>query len=52
MNPDRYAIIFGNNEYDDSSQYREGLLEIASSFLKMLSIQIVDKTMIAAIKEQ
>ena len=48
VNPDRYAIIFDNSEYDNSSKYHEGLLEVASSFLKMLLNQMVDKTMVAA----
>jgi len=50
-NPDRYAIIFDNTKYDDSSEYHEGLLEVARSFMKILSRQMVDKTMVAAIKE-
>jgi hypothetical protein len=50
-NPDRYAIIFDNTKYDDSSEYHEGLLEAARSFMKILSRQMVDKTMVAAIKE-
>ena len=48
VNPDKYAIIFGDSEYDNNSEYHEGLLEVASSFLKMLSWQMVDKTMVAA----
>ena len=27
VNPDKYAIIFGDSEYDNSSEYHEGLLE-------------------------
>jgi len=48
VNPDKCAIIFGDREYDNSSEYHEGLLEVASSFLNTLSRQMVDKTMVAA----
>jgi hypothetical protein len=37
-----------NYYYDE---YREGILEIANSLLKILLNQMVDKTMVAAIKE-
>ncbi|HET7285620.1 MAG TPA: hypothetical protein VFI70_13130 [Nitrososphaeraceae archaeon] len=47
LNPDKYNIIFDNSEYDNNSEYLEGLLEVAKSFLKILSTQIVDKTMVA-----
>ena len=47
-NPDRFAIIFDNSEYDNANNvYHEGLLEVAKSFLKVLTNQIVDKTMVA-----
>jgi hypothetical protein len=32
------------------NQYHEGILEIASSFLKILTNQMVDKTMVAVVK--
>ncbi len=32
------------------NDYREGILEIAKTFLRMLSNQIVDKTMVAEVK--
>jgi DNA-binding CsgD family transcriptional regulator len=38
-----------NHYYDE---YREGMLEIANSLLKIMTNQIVDKTMVAAVKEQ
>ena len=47
-NPDKYAIIFDNTKYYNSSEYYEGLLEVASSFLKILSSQMADKTMVVA----
>jgi hypothetical protein len=34
------------------NEYQEGILEIASSFLKILLNQTVDNTMVAAIKEK
>jgi hypothetical protein len=34
------------------NEYPEGILEIASSFLKILLNQMVDNTMVAAIKEK
>jgi chorismate mutase len=37
-----------HNHYYD--QYREGILEIANSLLKILTNQIVDKTMVAAVQ--
>ncbi|MBV9179620.1 MAG: hypothetical protein JO297_21535 [Nitrososphaeraceae archaeon] len=38
VNPDKYDIIFDNSEYDNTNnEYHEGLLEVASSFLKILS---------------
>jgi hypothetical protein len=36
-----------NHYYDE---YREGILEIANSFRKILTNQIVDNTMVAAVK--
>ena len=49
MDPDKYNIIFENTKYDDNNnEYLEALLEVASSFLKILLNQIVDKTMVAA----
>jgi uncharacterized protein YoxC len=51
-NPDKYNIIFDNSEYDNSSEYHEGLLEVANSFMKFLSRQMVDKTMVAAATEK
>jgi hypothetical protein len=48
VNPDKYIIIFDNGEYDNRSEYDEALLEIASSFLKILLRQMVDKTIVAA----
>jgi hypothetical protein len=50
VNPDKYGIIFDNSGYDNSSKYHEGLLEVANSFLKALLNQIVDNTMVAAVK--
>ena len=38
-----------HNHYYD--QYREGILEIANSLLKILLNQLVNKTMLAAVKE-
>jgi hypothetical protein len=54
VNPYKYNIIFDNTKYDDSSKYHEGLLKVANSFMKILSRQMVDKTMIvaAAMKEE
>jgi hypothetical protein len=53
VNPDRYAIIFDNSEYDNSNnEYIEALREVASSFLKILSRQMMDKIMVAAVKEK
>ena len=34
------------------NEYHEGILEIASSFLKILLNQTVDKTMVAAVREK
>ena len=53
-NPDRCAIIFDNSKYDDSSnnEYLEALRQVASSFLKVLSSQMLDNTMVAAVKEK
>ena len=48
--PDKYAIIFGDREYDNNNECHEGLLEVASSFLRILLNQMIDKTMVAAIK--
>jgi hypothetical protein len=67
MNPDRYAIIY-NIVYDtDDSvststftkpqnyyydKYPEALVELAKGFFNILLNQLVDKTMVAAVKEQ
>ena len=52
-NPDKYNIIFGNSEYDNTNnEYIEALREVASSFLKMLLNQMIDKTMLVAVKRQ
>jgi hypothetical protein len=34
------------------NEYNAGILEIANSLLKILSNQLVDKTMVAAVKEK
>ena len=34
------------------NKYHEGILEIANSLLKILTNQIVDKTMVGAVKEK
>jgi hypothetical protein len=34
------------------NEYREGILEIANSLLKMLLKEMVDKTMVAAVREK
>jgi hypothetical protein len=34
------------------NKYHEGILEIAKGFLKILLNQLVDKTMVAAVKEK
>ena len=34
----------------DSNEYHDGILEIANSLLKILTNQIGDKTMVAAVK--
>ena len=50
-NPDKYTIIFGNTNYDNNNnEYLEALREVASSFLKILSRQMVYKTMVASVK--
>ncbi|MBV9178529.1 MAG: hypothetical protein JO297_16005 [Nitrososphaeraceae archaeon] len=51
VNPDKYAIIFGNTKDDKNNEYLEALREVASSFLKALLNQMVDKTMVAAAVE-
>jgi hypothetical protein len=48
VNPDRYAIIFDNTQYDNTNNEYLGVLEVAKSFLKILLNQLVDKTMAAA----
>ena len=49
VNPDKYNIIFDDTKYDDNNnEYHEVLLEIANSFLKVLSRQMVDKRMVLA----
>lgn len=48
-NLDKYNIIFDNSKYDNSSEYHEGLVEVANSFMKILSRQIVDNTMVEAV---
>jgi chromosome segregation ATPase len=51
-NPDRCAIIFDNTKYHNTNnEYLEALREVASSFLKILS-QMLDNTMVAAVKEK
>jgi hypothetical protein len=39
-------------QYHYYNEYHEGILEIAKSFLKILLNQLIDKTMVAAMKEQ
>jgi hypothetical protein len=34
------------------NEYHEGILDIANSLLKILTNQIVDKTMVAAVEEK
>jgi hypothetical protein len=67
LSPDTYAIIY-NSKYDNNDNvsastftkpldyyydiYHEGLIELAKGFLKILSSQLVDETMIAAVKEK
>ena len=43
-------IMSSQNRY--YNQYDEGLLELAKGFLKILLNQLVDKTMVAAVKEK
>jgi hypothetical protein len=47
--PSHYTKVPLNYYYNE---YQEGVLEIASSFLKILLNQMVDNTMVAAIKEK
>jgi hypothetical protein len=65
MSPDRYKIIY-NNKYDSDDnvstptftkpqnyyydKYHEGLIELAKGFLNILLNQLVDKTMVTAVK--
>jgi len=65
MNPDRYKIIY-DSKYDSDDnvstsaftkpqdyyydKYHEGLVESAKGFLKLLLNQLVDKTMVTAVK--
>ena len=65
MNPDRYAVIY-NSKYDSNDnvststftkpqnhyydKYHEGLVELAKGFFNILSSQLVDNTMVAAVK--
>jgi len=67
MNPDRYKIIY-DSKYDSDDnvstsaftkpqdyyydKYHEGLVELAKGFFNILSRQLVDNTMVAAVKEQ
>ena len=67
MNPDRYAVIY-DSKYDSDDnvststftkpqnhyydKYHEGLLELAKGFFNILSSQLVDNTMVAAVKEK
>ena len=67
MNPDRYKIIY-DSKYDSDDnvstsaftkpqdyyydKYHEGLVELAKGFFNILSSQLVDNTMAAAVKEQ
>jgi hypothetical protein len=46
--PSTATNLQNHNHYYD--QYREGILEIAKSLLKILTNQIVDNTMVAAVK--
>jgi hypothetical protein len=43
-------IMSSQNRY--YNEYHEGLLELAKGFLKILLNQLVDKTMVAAVKEK
>jgi hypothetical protein len=44
-----FPKAYQNHYYNE---YHEGILEIANSFLKILTNQIVDKTLVAAVKEK
>jgi hypothetical protein len=44
------STISNQNYY--YNEYHEGIIEIASSFLKILTNQMMDSTMVAAVKEQ
>jgi chorismate mutase len=46
-----YSSTKSNQNYY-YNEYHEGILEIANSLLKILTNQIVDKTMVAAVKEK
>ena len=65
MNPDKYAVIY-DSKYDSNDnvststftkpqnhyydKYHEGLVELAKGFFNILSSQLVDNTMVAAVK--
>ncbi|MBV9668359.1 MAG: hypothetical protein JO327_09540 [Nitrososphaeraceae archaeon] len=38
-----------NTKYDDNNEYLHALVEVASSFLKILLYRMIDKTMVAAV---
>ncbi|MGB7638829.1 MAG: hypothetical protein WBL88_14805 [Nitrososphaeraceae archaeon] len=44
-----FTKTYQNRYYNE---YREGILEIANSFLKILTNQMMDSTMVAAVKGQ
>ena len=47
--PNFHSKVNQNYYYNE---YHEGILEIANSLLKILTNQIVDKTMVAAVQEK
>jgi len=50
ISPSRHSTKLNQNYY--YNEYREGILEIANSLLKILANQVVDKTMVAAVQEK
>jgi chorismate mutase len=50
ISPSRHSTKLNQNYY--YNEYREGILEIANSLLKILTKQVVDKTMVAAVQEK
>ena len=44
-----FPKVYQNCYYN---KYHEGILEIAKGFVKIMTNQLVDKTMVAAVKEQ